>query len=156
MISYYFADSTGQPGVPDVSLPPPDSDPTACSRRELTVLPRAELHRPLLTAEASGIVSTDYTSRVNGNKSDKLGTVDSGRSSSDEAKPSGTATGRNGKFKLLDKIWQEFQETILQSTKQQPSDPHKGIYITHLSMHLTFILCFLFYLQVPVPPPYSF
>ncbi|XP_032872907.1 genetic suppressor element 1-like isoform X1 [Amblyraja radiata] len=120
-------DSTGQPGVSDVSLPPPDSDPTACSRRELTVLPRAELCRPLLTAEASGIVSTDYTSSVNGNKSNKLGTVDSGRSSSDEAKPSGMATGRNGKFKLLDKIWHEFQETIWQSTKHQPTDPHKEV-----------------------------
>ncbi|XP_078283381.1 genetic suppressor element 1-like isoform X2 [Rhinoraja longicauda] len=124
------SDSPGQPGVSDISLPPviaSDSNPTACSKRKLTALPWAEQCRPLLTAEASGIVSKDYTSSVNGNKSDKLGAADSGRSSSDEAKPSGTVTGRNGKFKLLDKFWQEFQETILQSTKHQPSDPHKEV-----------------------------
>ncbi|XP_051872343.1 genetic suppressor element 1-like isoform X2 [Pristis pectinata] len=118
------SDSPGHPDVADVShlsVIPPDSRPTACSQEELPAQPQAEQCRPLLTPEASEIVSKDHTSNVNGDKSDKLGAADSGSTSSDEAKPSGTVTDRNGKFKLLDTFWQEFQESILQSTKHQAS-----------------------------------
>ncbi|XP_072880183.1 genetic suppressor element 1-like isoform X1 [Hemitrygon akajei] len=110
------------PGYPDVaSISHPSVIPTACCQEELSAQPQAEQYRPLLTAEASEIVSKDHTSNVNGNKSDKLGAADSGSTSSDEAEPSGTVNDQNEKFKL-GTFLQEFQESKLESTKQQASD----------------------------------
>ncbi|XP_072139154.1 genetic suppressor element 1-like [Mobula birostris] len=117
-------DSPGYPDVANVShllVIPPDSNPTACCQEELPAQPQAEQYRPLLTPEASELMSKDHTSNVNGNKSDKLGAADSGSTSSDEAKPSGTVNDQNKKFKL-DTFFQEFQESKLESTEQQASD----------------------------------
>uniref|UniRef100_UPI00398E61A1 genetic suppressor element 1-like isoform X2 n=1 Tax=Pristiophorus japonicus TaxID=55135 RepID=UPI00398E61A1 len=117
------SDAPGLTGVADVSclsVLPPDSNPTARSHEGLAAQPQAVRHRPLLTPEASETVSKDHTSSVNENKSDKLGAADSHSASSDEAKPSGMVTDRNGKIKLLDEFLQKFCESVLQSTEKQP------------------------------------
>ncbi|XP_067912279.1 genetic suppressor element 1-like isoform X2 [Heterodontus francisci] len=122
------SDAPGVTGVADVSglsVFPPDSSPTARSHEDLPAQPQAERRGPLLTPEASETVSKDHTSSVNENKSDKLGAADSSSASSDEAKPSGMRTDRNGKIKLLDGFLQRFRESVLQSTKNQASDQPK-------------------------------
>ncbi|XP_078395490.1 genetic suppressor element 1-like isoform X1 [Cetorhinus maximus] len=122
------SDAAGVTGVADVSclsVLPPDSNPNARSQEDLPAQPQAERRRPPLTPEASETVSKDHTSSVNENKSDKLGAANPGSTSSDEAKPSGMATDRNGKIKRLDDFLQKFHKSMLQSTKNQASDQPK-------------------------------